>query len=886
MPSSIGNAHYGPLGRDQGNHSEQDQMAIDMELLDIIRNLKCSGGFVFMWMGEWFKTVWNVKDFHVPADRRWFWQNAWANEAHFGLVNGEPGLTAAAVVDGNDGEWTNNNSEILYDASGTTNALQEVRAIHDEGYLYLRIRTLSSGAWSGGNSLAVGFNVLQNGNQGLPGYPGLDTNADYALTFTSNTVGKAWVAAWNDYTTIKFGYVNEQFDVEPSDFVPGSGVWYVQTLLANRRVTVPTTQETYPAEIFPVGELHYGATDPDGETFDSRNTWMATGNVIEIRLPYSFIGYSDPSQRQAYQMATNGTLTLVDADTVGISVVVGGQLFQTEGYSWPEWNTVNWHPRLKADIDVLAGAVVDANHNYAPLIQSTPADTVTEDQSYSYTVDATDPNELELLTYSLAQCPSGMTIDAESGTIGWTPTSGDIGTHTVIVRVEDALGATDTQEYTLSVFSTSGDTDGDGMSDAWEHENGLDPFDASDAGEDPDADGLSNLKEYLWGGDPLEADNIDTEVKLTAADGTTNDYFGMSVDVDGHFMVVGAYGDDDKGSSSGSAYVFQRDGTNWIYSAKLTASDGAAADYFGRAVAISSNRIVVGAYGDDDKGSASGSAYVFEHSGTNWVQAAKLTASDGATSDYFGFAVSINGDRVAIGAYMDDDKGSASGSAYVFECSGTNWVQTAKLTASDGAVSDYFGRAVSISGDRVAIGAYLDDDKGTSSGSAYIFQVSGTNWTQVAKLTASDGVGSDYFGYSLDICGDRVVIGAYLDDDKGSNSGSAYIFQVSGTNWTQAAKLTATDGAAGDYFGLSVSLNADRIAVGACYDDDMGSSSGSAYLYTYTDSNWSLVDKMLPADGAAADYYGYSVSVSEHDMLVGAYQNDDAGSASGSAYVY
>jgi hypothetical protein len=130
----------------------------------------------------------------------------------------------------------------------------------------------------------------------------------------------------------------------------------------------------------------------------------------------------------------------------------------------------------------------------------------------------------------------------------------------------------------------------------------------------------------------------------------------------------------------------------------------------------------VGAYFDDDIGTDSGSAYVFTRGGGVWTQQAKLTAADGAASDLFGYSLSLSGDTLAVGAYGDDDNGSASGSAYVFTRSGGVWTQQAKLTAGDGAASDYFGYSLSLSGDSLAVGAYLDDDNGTDSGSAYVFQ--------------------------------------------------------------------------------------------------------------------------------------------------------------------
>ncbi len=153
------------------------------------------------------------------------------------------------------------------------------------------------------------------------------------------------------------------------------------------------------------------------------------------------------------------------------------------------------------------------------------------------------------------------------------------------------------------------------------------------------------------------------------------------------------------------------------------------------------------------------------------------------------------------------------------------------MLASDGDAGDRFGYSVSISGDYAIVGAYLDNDNGSFSGSAYIFHRDGTSWSQQAKLTASDGVTNDVFGFSVSVNGDYAIVGAFIDDDNGSNSGSAYIFKRDGTNWHEQFKLTASDAAASDHFGTSVSISGDYAIVGANWDDDNGTNSGSAYIF-------------------------------------------------------
>jgi hypothetical protein len=157
------------------------------------------------------------------------------------------------------------------------------------------------------------------------------------------------------------------------------------------------------------------------------------------------------------------------------------------------------------------------------------------------------------------------------------------------------------------------------------------------------------------------------EVKLIASDGEAYDWFGYSVAISGDYVVVSAPYDDDAGSGSGSACIFKRDGVAWTEQAKITASDGAAGDCFGVSVAISGDYAVVSAYGDDDAGSGSGSAYIFKRDGTAWTEQAKITASDGEADDYFGWSVAISGDYAVVGAYQNDDAGSYSGSAYIYD---------------------------------------------------------------------------------------------------------------------------------------------------------------------------------------------------------------------------
>ena len=186
----------------------------------------------------------------------------------------------------------------------------------------------------------------------------------------------------------------------------------------------------------------------------------------------------------------------------------------------------------------------------------------------------------------------------------------------------------------------------------------------------------------------------------------------------------------------------------------------------------------MGAQENDDNGTNSGSAYVFKRAGASWAQETKLLPSDGATIDVFGISVSISGDYAVVGAHRDRDNGSFSGSAYVFKRTDVTWTQEAKLLPSDGAADDQFGISVSISGDYAVVGAQENDDNGSNSGSAYLFKRSGTSWAQETKLLASDGAAADEFGRSVSISGDYAVVGAWRDNDNGTDAGSAYLYNL------------------------------------------------------------------------------------------------------------
>ena len=344
------------------------------------------------------------------------------------------------------------------------------------------------------------------------------------------------------------------------------------------------------------------------------------------------------------------------------------------------------------------------------------------------------------------------------------------------------------------------------------------------------------------------------------------------------WVVVGAVGDDDNGSSSGSVYVYDANDLT-AQPTKLTAFDGYDIDEFGRSVAVTSDKIVVGAYKDDDNGSSSGSVYVYDANDLT-SQPTKLVPFDVAASARLGNSVAVSADKIVAGAYLENNQ---QGSVYVYDANDLS-SQPTKLTAFDGyGGNDRFGNSVAATSDKIIVGSPKDDDKGSSSGSVYVYDANDLT-AQPTKLTAFDGAENDFFGNSVAATSDKIVVGAYFDDDNGDNSGSVYVYDANDLT-AQPTKLTAFDGAQDDTFGYPVAVTADKIVVGAYQDDDNGDRSGSVYVYDANDLS-AQPTKLTAFDGSAEDRFGYSIAVIGDKIVVGATYDDDNGENSGSVYVY
>ena len=269
-------------------------------------------------------------------------------------------------------------------------------------------------------------------------------------------------------------------------------------------------------------------------------------------------------------------------------------------------------------------------------------------------------------------------------------------------------------------------------------------------------------------------------------------------------------------------------------------------------------------------------------------QDARLTASDPGVFESFGYSVALSGDTAIVSAQWDSELGTEAGAAYIFRLDPDTsiWIEQQKLLASDGDGGEHFGRSVIIEGDTAMIGATSHVHSGaTGNGSVYIFQYDGSTWIEQQEFFASDGAIGDVFGDVVSLSADVALIGARFDDDNGSNSGSAYVFRFDPdtSQWVEEQKLLASDGTDGDFFGTSVAIFGEVALVGANGHDDAAESTGAAYVFRYDadKSRWVEEQKLLASDGTELDRFGSSVSISGDVALIGARLD-----VSGSAYVF
>jgi hypothetical protein len=326
----------------------------------------------------------------------------------------------------------------------------------------------------------------------------------------------------------------------------------------------------------------------------------------------------------------------------------------------------------------------------------------------------------------------------------------------------------------------------------------------------------------------------------------------------------------------GTVHVFTRSGTQWTQKGTIVPAQRFEGDGFGTALAIDGDTLVVGGVSP-----TVGRAYVFVFSGETWVEQAELVPDDGPGGEFYGASVAVAGDTAIVG-YFGYDQGH--GTAYVFQRSGEVWTQQQQLFP-DSETADFFGRAA-LDGDTALIGAaFANTGTASPQGDVYVFDRSGSTWTQTTKLAHPVGGSTDLFGQSVALQGDTAVVGA-----SGLNeyTGAAYVYVRSGDTWPLQATLTPDDPVAGANFGQPVSIDGDTVVAGAPYATIDFQFQGAAYVFRRSGTAWTQADRLSASDPGREDIFGWTgIAQEKGTILIGsAYADVGKTIDAGAAYVF
>ena len=389
-----------------------------------------------------------------------------------------------------------------------------------------------------------------------------------------------------------------------------------------------------------------------------------------------------------------------------------------------------------------------------------------------------------------------------------------------------------------------------------------------------------------------QAQTLDTPQVATLNPTTpaAEDEFGYSIAVSGDTLAIGARGY----GTAGAVFIYEREAGGagqWVQTVIVVPSDAAEEDRFGHAVDIEGDLLAVSAISDDDPNpsaaagatslDSSGSVYFFERDvggPGQWGQVDKIVAGNGMIFDNFGYDLALSGNLLAVSAWTEDELlvghettrvGVDAGVAYVFERNAATgaweeqiFVESQRDLVDGKASFDNYGRKVALSGDTLVVGASEETANDADQGSVYVYErnIGGPNqWGTAAVLRAGDGRRFDRLGRSVAIDGDTIVAGATGDDDIGSGSGSAFVFQRIDGQWVESVKILAGDGIGFERFGEMVAIDGDTIIVGAPDQDDMGAKSGAIYVYQRDEGGpgqWGQAAKITTADAVADDRFG------------------------------
>lgn len=380
--------------------------------------------------------------------------------------------------------------------------------------------------------------------------------------------------------------------------------------------------------------------------------------------------------------------------------------------------------------------------------------------------------------------------------------------------------------------------------------------------------------------------------QLVATDGNAQDRFGAAVAYDGAALLVGAPG---RNSSEGAGYVFADAGIGFAQQALLAHSEGSGANDAGRGVAIAGGVALLGADLDDiGPNRAQGSVQRFQQQSGMWSFVERMHEGDGAAHELFGHALSLDGRWLAVGAYLDDTivAGDDAGSTTLFRLDETGvWTRRQYLTAFDGVSEDRYGISVSLRNGWLAVGAYFAAVEGRlNQGAVYLYQNVADTWVFRSKQVLDSGARDDFFGYALafDRSAERLLVGTPGDDEAAGDAGAAYLYRRTGAAWALERKLLPAPGVPDAFAGISIALG-DGVAVVGAPQTDIGANAfqGAVHIFSNATGTWMQRERLLAGDGAAVDFFGFSIALDGGRLLVGAPSDSSPGIAEhGSVYAY
>lgn len=375
-----------------------------------------------------------------------------------------------------------------------------------------------------------------------------------------------------------------------------------------------------------------------------------------------------------------------------------------------------------------------------------------------------------------------------------------------------------------------------------------------------------------------------TEIQVIASPGDTIADFGYSMSIHQNRMIIGSPDERINGALSGSAYIYENEKELWIFKQQIIASDASQGQDFGLAVDIQGDIAIVGDPNKDDPVRNIGSVYLFEFNGKTWIEKQTLAASKTKRNLYFGSQVKLDNEHVFVSAYGRVEASKEAGALFIFQRQSELWNQTELILPDDPQRDDFFGYTISSHENNLFIGSLYDDDHGNNSGSVTILKNIDNSWIQIQKLSMSDEIGAmgDQFSYSISTDGLNLAIGSPGDDEYGINSGSVYIYNRINNKWLLSEIIYPQDNLDYQYFGSSVDIKSNQLIIGSpqgTFASQNGN--GKAYYYEYENDQWNLKQELSSDNIGSNGLFGYAVKIFSNTIIIGAPFNDV-----GSVYVF